>query len=173
MPRTVDQCDIADIAVGDGGEIHPVEELTVALEATVLDDQWNIVDAPTRRQAKAVRLLIIDDDQAGEALDHLAGRRGIEMRMEPERGGGLVDRQGGSPLRAWGDCLVRAAIEIARNDQPVPMHGGGFRQMVGEIDGDFFASAQAERRAKERSIVAVGPDSASREEICGADTRAE
>jgi hypothetical protein len=57
----------------------------------ILDDERDVVDAPLRRQWEASDFIIIDDQQARQALDHFLRRRGVVMRMEPKCRGRLID----------------------------------------------------------------------------------
>ncbi|GJH14736.1 hypothetical protein CBA19CS11_37880 [Caballeronia novacaledonica] len=106
MCRAIDQWQRADIAVDPGDDVHCIEERAVTAEAAILDNQRNVVDAPARGQREPVRLLLVDDQQAGQSLDDLRRGRGIKMRMEPERGGGLVDGQRSQSVRFPTLCRI-------------------------------------------------------------------
>ena len=78
------------------------------------------------------------------------------MRMKPQRRGRLVDRELGLPLLARRDHLMGSAIVGARDDQPVPMHGGIFGQVVGDLRDDLLAPPHAYRRSEIGPVDAVG-----------------
>ena len=66
-------------------------------------------------------------------------------------------------MPAGRDGAMRTAVNIAGNDQTVPMHGCGFRKMVGEVDRHGLATPQAQCGAQERAVIAIGRGAPTRQ----------
>ena len=76
-------------------------------------------------------------------------------------------------MPAGRDGAMRTAVNVAGNDQTVPMHGCGFRKMVGEVDRHGLAAPQAQCRAQERAIVAIGRRGPTRQKAYRSGTGTE
>src|SRR5262245_27535705 len=94
--------------------------------------------------------------KARQAPDNYLGGRWIGMRMDPERRGRLINRQLGLPLPSRRDDLMRSAVGCSRGDQPMPIHGDGFRDIIADLRDHLLATPQAYRRPEIGSVDAIG-----------------
>src|SRR5262245_27390597 len=78
------------------------------------------------------------------------------MRMEPERRGRLINRQLGLPLLSRRNDLMRSAVGWSGDDQPMPMHGDGFRDIIADLRDHRLATPHAYRRPEIGCVDAVG-----------------
>jgi hypothetical protein len=116
--------------------------------------QRQVVDAVIRRQVEPLLGLVGDDQHAGQAAIHLLRRAVVHVRVIEEGGGRLVDCEARAPSGAGGNRLVRTAVDLARHQQAVPVHGGVLLQPVGHLDRDVVAAMNTQRRPEVVAIVA-------------------
>jgi hypothetical protein len=115
-------------------------ERAVTVEVLVLDDQRDVVDPVGAGQVEPGCVLVIEDEQTGQAaVDMLLGAA-VRMRVVPKRGGRLVDHPRRRPGLARLDRLVRAAVCGGGQVHAMPVHAGGLRQGVADVDGDPVAT---------------------------------
>ena len=67
------------------------------------------------------------------------------MRVEPAGGGRVRDRETGLPGGAWRNGLVRAAVDLRRDHQAMPVRRGGLVQIVANPDRGSLAARRVER----------------------------
>jgi hypothetical protein len=91
--RAVHQDRVAEDARG-AGEGRRMGERAVVVEALVLDDQRDVVDAVGVRQLD-VACRVVHDEHAGGAPVDVIGGRTVKVGMKPERRSRLVDRPRG------------------------------------------------------------------------------
>ena len=120
---------------------------TVFIEASVLEDERDVVLAVGARQREHVRRVILDDEHAREPLvDLVAGSHRVEDRPLAQRGvrvwvvpigrGAVEHRKRGRPSLPRLDTLVRAAVHDRGHVHPVPVGGGGDTDVVGHVEGN-------------------------------------
>ena len=116
--HAVDQQPIACVPhqLIDGRE--RVVDPAVGREALVLQHQRQIVDAPGIGQRRRRDGAVVDDQQAGQAGHHLPSGAPVGMRMEPAGGRRVRHRETRLPGGAWGDGLVRTAVDFCGTTRP-------------------------------------------------------
>jgi hypothetical protein len=70
-------------------------ELVGSVEAAVLNDDRDVVDPVLIRQVECGRVGIVDDEHARHTAVDVLGGAAVQVRVEPQGGGRLVDRPGG------------------------------------------------------------------------------
>ena len=134
------------------------------LELPVLNQDGQIINAIVRRQSKALLFLIRHNQHAREPRIDLLTRQPMRMRVIEEGRRRLADRQRRTPGRTGSDQLVRATVQFARHEQPVPVNRCVSRQAVADGHRHIVAAVNPQRRAEIATIVPERGASPAREE---------
>ena len=93
-----------------GKEAVGVVELVVAVEAAVLDDHRDVVDAVVVGQVEVGSGGVVEDEHPGEAAVDVLGGLAVGVRVVPQRRRRLVDGPRRPPRLARVDRLVRPTV---------------------------------------------------------------
>ena len=156
VDRAIGQQRIAKPAYRRGHHIQLIINLTVCGEFFVLHNDRHIVDTPLFGQTQQATFVIFNQHQACQPHGHLMARFAMLMRVEPASCRPLLGGKGHGALPARFYNPLRAAVDLARHFQPVPVQRRLFCQRVVNINGDGFSSAQLQRRAKHIAVIAPG-----------------
>jgi hypothetical protein len=156
------------IAEQPGGADRCLREVqrAVVLEALVLDDQGDVVDAVVVRQPEPGTVRIVEDEHPRDpAVDVVLGRA-VRVRVVPEGRRGLVDRPPRRPGLAGRNRLVRATVGRGREVHSVPVDRRGLlREAVLDVDHHLIAPCCAKRRRQVGAVRAPGRRELARKEL--------
>ena len=110
-------------------------------ERPILDDQRDVVHAVGVRKAI---LLVGDDEHAGKPSVDMSGGGAVGVRVIPQRRRGLLDGEARRPGRARVDRLMGTAVGHRRELGAVPVHGGGLRKQVVDVERQVGAGPGAD-----------------------------
>ena len=136
----VDEQLVAEHADEVGGAL-PVGEWAAGVERLVLHDDGEVIDAVCGGQRQAVGLVVVDDEQPGDATVDVIGGLPMRVGVVPQRGRGLVDPPAGLPHGSRVDPLMGAAVHGSAQVHAVPVQRTGVRQGVGDAHAHVVAAS--------------------------------
>ena len=127
----------------------------VILEAAVLDQQGDVVGV-AGELIVGLELdaeIILEDEDARQAVVHLLPGLAVGVGVEPQGGGGLIQIQDRGETAPRGDGVVRATIHIGGNAEAMPMDGGLLGELVVDVHRHRIAAAGGDEGRELAAVV--------------------